>query len=308
MAKTDIWMPVYIADYLADTLHLTSEEHGAYLLLIFHAWMQGGSLPDDERRLRAITKLDVQQWKTSWPVLREFFTEQDGMLRHKRVDTELERAARNVEQKKTAGKASAEQRKRQRESNGRSTDDATEMPTAQPTESQRAPQRRGNSSPSPIPPSLKPISSAAVLTTESETQTAAPIAETKKTENSQGPTRAGSIAMFLRSKGIDTSSTRAEVFDWANEPRVTDEVLSEAVEMAKAKKPNERIQSAYLVWAVNELLSPKPKKANGEPAWWTSEKGIETKAKETGCWPARSGESYQQLSQRIREKLAEVSR
>jgi len=39
-------MPLYVADYLADTAHLGALESGVYLHLIMHYWLKGG-LPDD---------------------------------------------------------------------------------------------------------------------------------------------------------------------------------------------------------------------------------------------------------------------
>ena len=47
------YMPFFVGDYLADTSHLTTTQHGAYLLLIMHYWATGG-LPTTDRELRTI--------------------------------------------------------------------------------------------------------------------------------------------------------------------------------------------------------------------------------------------------------------
>ncbi len=138
-ARPDTWMPLYIGDYLADTLHLTREQHGSYLLLIFALWRGGGALADDDRRLAAIAKATARQWKDDRAVLKEFFIVADGVWRHKRVDEELAAADAFIRQRQGAGQASAEQRRRQREGNGRSTG------------GQRDGQREGKTSPSPSP-------------------------------------------------------------------------------------------------------------------------------------------------------------
>ncbi len=152
--RADAWMPLYIADYLRDTQHLSTQEHGAYFLLLMYAWTNGGSLPLDERRLARIAGLEQREWKRSGPVVLEFFDKQEQCFRHKRVDEEMAKAQAKLEQQRAAGRASAQQRALQREAqrngNGRSTGVATGKATDAQREAQRTGQRKGNPSPSPI--------------------------------------------------------------------------------------------------------------------------------------------------------------
>jgi uncharacterized protein YdaU (DUF1376 family) len=93
------WMPLYVGDYLGDTGHLTTAQHGAYLLLMMHYWRKG-ELPDDDRQLSKITKLPLRTWGEYRPVLQDFF---HSGWRHKRIDAELERMVRVSEKRAIAG-------------------------------------------------------------------------------------------------------------------------------------------------------------------------------------------------------------
>jgi uncharacterized protein YdaU (DUF1376 family) len=94
------WMPLYVADYLADTGHLTTLEHGAYFLLIMEYWHKG-RLPESELAASLITRLSVYRWrKVSKTVLAMFPLDIDGQRHHKRIDREIERA-REISLKRT---------------------------------------------------------------------------------------------------------------------------------------------------------------------------------------------------------------
>ncbi|WP_298257929.1 DUF1376 domain-containing protein [Bradyrhizobium sp.] len=93
------WMPLYVGDYLGDTGHLTTAQHGAYLLLMMHYWRKG-ELPDDDRQLSKIAKLPLKTWSNYRPVLQQFF---HSGWKHKRIDAELERVMRVSEKRATAG-------------------------------------------------------------------------------------------------------------------------------------------------------------------------------------------------------------
>ena len=104
--RSDIWMPLYIGDYLADTSRLSTEQHGAYLLILMDYWRNGPPLDDDEE-LASITKLPLPQWRKHAAKLRVFFASVDGRLVQKRADEERQRAGAVSTKRGEAGKAGA---------------------------------------------------------------------------------------------------------------------------------------------------------------------------------------------------------
>jgi uncharacterized protein YdaU (DUF1376 family) len=150
--KPDMWMPLFIGDYLSATTHLTTLEHGAYLLLMMHAWKNGGFLPADSERLRVITRVTREDWSTVWSTLGPYFTEQDGKLIQKRVSAEIEKWQSIRNQKVAAGKASAVVRWGNGEGNERDNGDVTDRVTGEVTKGVR----KSNPSPSPSPSTSPP--------------------------------------------------------------------------------------------------------------------------------------------------------
>jgi uncharacterized protein YdaU (DUF1376 family) len=111
------YMPLYVADYLADAAHLTTQEHGAYLLLIMTYWQRGEALPADEVKLARIARMTGEEWACVRDNLIEFFDITETEWRHNRVERELNLVRDKTEKARAAGRASA-----QRRLNGRSTD------------------------------------------------------------------------------------------------------------------------------------------------------------------------------------------
>jgi uncharacterized protein YdaU (DUF1376 family) len=144
----DTWMPLYIGDYLADTMHLNHAQHGIYLLLIMAYWRNGGPLPDDAGQLAAIAKCSPAEWRKHQPVIKTFFHVSDGNWSHKRIDAELDHALAINEQRRNAGKASAQARWG-RKPNGEDNENLTSVVTGAIT---KAP-RKNTPSPSPSPSS-----------------------------------------------------------------------------------------------------------------------------------------------------------
>jgi uncharacterized protein YdaU (DUF1376 family) len=145
--KTDIWMPVYIGDYLADTADLNAEHSGCYLHWLMHYWRKG-PLPDDIRALVLIGKLDSENTTAIVRALLEkyFYKGSDGLWHQKRADKEKAKSEFYRDRASLGGQARAE--KAARNSRGRF---APASPASKPASHQLDDQLESSTSPSPLP-------------------------------------------------------------------------------------------------------------------------------------------------------------
>ena len=112
---------VYPKDWLTDdkVLAMTPAEEGGYWRLLCIAWINNGTLPDDDNQLASLSRLGKQWYKGSGDKIRKCFFRKHAKLRQKRIEKEREKQRLNRKQKSLAGRKSAEKRSQQK--NERST-------------------------------------------------------------------------------------------------------------------------------------------------------------------------------------------
>lgn len=104
------YMPFYTKDYLEDTSRLSTEEHGAYLLLIIDYWNTEKPLPDDVKILSLITKLSPKRFQKVFSKVKLFFTKKDGHFYHKRIEQEIKDYKEKASNRASQAKKAAETR------------------------------------------------------------------------------------------------------------------------------------------------------------------------------------------------------
>ena len=100
---TDLWFPLYITDYLRDTMRLTHAQHGSYLLILMDYWINGAP-PDDDAVLATIAKASHSDWPAIRSAISHFFQVRDGHWYQKRAELEKAKAKNLQESKSAAGK------------------------------------------------------------------------------------------------------------------------------------------------------------------------------------------------------------
>lgn len=96
-------MPIYWDAYLADTTHLTTEEHGAYLLLLAAMWRRNASVPDDDKDLARITGLSVTKWRKVKARLNGFLVFADGEISQKKLEKTWKNCSAKIEKNRANG-------------------------------------------------------------------------------------------------------------------------------------------------------------------------------------------------------------
>jgi uncharacterized protein YdaU (DUF1376 family) len=102
------YMHLYVGDYLSDTLHLTTEQHGAYLLLLMTMWRHGASLPNDPAKLARVCRVTPKRWAAVWSEIAGFFEVDGDQITNARLTKEHQKAVSISQERKTAGRKGAE--------------------------------------------------------------------------------------------------------------------------------------------------------------------------------------------------------
>ena len=97
------FMQLYVSDFVGDTLQLSTEQIGAYMLLLMAMWNAGGSLPDDDAKLARVARLSAKKWRAISADLLTFFEREGGEIGHRRLTRELRKAQVKSEARAAAG-------------------------------------------------------------------------------------------------------------------------------------------------------------------------------------------------------------
>jgi uncharacterized protein YdaU (DUF1376 family) len=84
------WYPFYPALYRSHTMHLTAEQDGIYRRLIDYYMESRQPLPDNDFALARIASVDTDCFKHASSILRAFFEQSNGLLKHKKCDELLD--------------------------------------------------------------------------------------------------------------------------------------------------------------------------------------------------------------------------
>ena len=140
------YLPLWTDAYLADTQHLTNEEHGVYLRLLMVAWRSPDcSLPNDDKRLRTIVSMSADEWASIRDEIMGFFTVDGDQIYQKRLVQErhIREARRDAGSKggsKTQANPQANPQAKLKHARSRESQSQSHIPESRDSESRAIPE------------------------------------------------------------------------------------------------------------------------------------------------------------------------
>lgn len=308
--KTDTWMPLYIGDYLADTMSFTTEEHGAYVLLLMACWReQGKPLSGRDKDLATITGLSLPRWRAcKEKLLAKFQMLDDGGVTHKRAAKEIQRAETVSQSRSEAGKAGAARRwRKDGEPVGNAMADGMANRMANGMANGKAKSEAKASQTDGQPQSQSQVTEPNT-THQSGSTAVAPVGSFAT------PTMAGAICRAIRAKGVaDVNPSSPELLALIAQG-VPQDVFEEAAAICMNAKPPKGANYLYGIVKRkrDDAAAIRSGAAMSDRPWDESRSSILAKAAEVGIAPWNEGdlspnrERFDQYTERVRRVVDAV--
>lgn len=87
MSKTP-FMPLWVNDFIGDTLHLDAKEVGAYMLILMTMWGRDGTLPNDHSKLKRVARVG-RDWSKVWASIEGYFKVEGDVIFNERLRQEF---------------------------------------------------------------------------------------------------------------------------------------------------------------------------------------------------------------------------
>jgi uncharacterized protein YdaU (DUF1376 family) len=149
--RVDVYMPLYVRDFLTSTFGWTAEERGHYLTLLMLAWDRGG-LPAELEQLERLSPGVT----AAWPILQDKFpVDGDGLRRNGRLEQHRTKCVALKEKRVNAAKRAAAGRAASAPANDEQTQSKRGADVEQTQGNRRAIDIHPTPTPTPTPTSPK---------------------------------------------------------------------------------------------------------------------------------------------------------
>ena len=98
------------SDHIADTLHLSLEAQGCYILILFHTWNRNCQ-PFNEKELRSLLRITPGKWRKIKNEITPLFDLSEGTFKQKRLEKAWREALQRSEKAREAAKIRHEKRR-----------------------------------------------------------------------------------------------------------------------------------------------------------------------------------------------------